>query len=287
MGQSTDEIDEPRRRVVYTTGSQARHEDRTRGARPDGEERDVATIRAEIARTRGEMSATIDALQYKLQPERIKRQMRARVKGATIGKAEEMLGTTREAGSGMLDRIRQNPIPAAMVAIGLGWLMTRQPERDRGYYDYDDYDGGYGADEYDRYGAPDVREKVRDRAGEVRDRAGEIRDRVGERASEMRDQMDQRTTELRSRATHQAQRARGTLEQMMDDNPLGLGAIALAAGAAIGLAAPSTSRENELMGDARDSLMDRAQSSAQEAVTKAKQVAGNVAEDVREETRKP
>jgi ElaB/YqjD/DUF883 family membrane-anchored ribosome-binding protein len=265
MGQSPDSLEpRPRRRVVYTSGPPSKHEERSQQPEVERENRDVAELRVDIAHTRADMAATIDAIQYKLEPERIKQQVRATVRGATIGKAEQVLDSTRDAGNSMLDRVRENPIPAAMIAIGLGWLLTRQSTR-RGY--------DYGADEYRTDSHSNVRQQVRESADDMRERAGEMRDRVGGR-----------TAEIRDRAGYQAQRARGTLEQLIDDNPLGLGAVAVAVGAAVGLAAPTTSRENELMGEARDGLMDRAQVSAEEAMAKAKRVAANLAEEVREET---
>jgi hypothetical protein len=52
----------------------------------------------------------------------------------------------------------------------------------------------------------------------------------------------------------------------MDDNPVALGAVALAAGTALGLALPRTEKEDRLLGSARDTVVDRAQELASEAV---------------------
>ena len=48
----------------------------------------------------------------------------------------------------------------------------------------------------------------------------------------------------------------------MEHNPLAVGAVAMAVGAAVGLALPETRREQELMGDARDRVVDNAKSMA-------------------------
>jgi hypothetical protein len=76
---------------------------------------DEAT-RAEIERTRADMSETVDAIQERLSPESLKEQAKDRVKEATVGKAQD-------AGSGIVDTIRANPLPAALTGIGLGWLI--------------------------------------------------------------------------------------------------------------------------------------------------------------------
>ena len=55
-----------------------------------------------------------------------------------------------------MDTIRQNPIPAAMVALGLGWLIVEGPGRGR---EVRTYDVAYGlpvhrAEEYPRISRP-------------------------------------------------------------------------------------------------------------------------------------
>ena len=99
---------------------------------------DTAEIRNNIEQTRSEMSETIEAIQARLSPQNIKEQAReqvreqyeevkATVRDATIGKAETMIqsasDTVSEASSSIMDTIRENPIPAALVGIGLGWLF--------------------------------------------------------------------------------------------------------------------------------------------------------------------
>ena len=238
MGKSADEMSA--RRVVISAGpGEVTREGRRSVADREPDDRRIYELRADIRHKRQEMAYTVEALQHRLEPDRLKEQVRARVRAKTVGRAQDMLENTRSTGSGLLDRIRENPIPAAMVAVGLGWLFTRPQER---------FDG------------------------EARARASELAGRAQDRASEMGD-----------RARMQAYRAQGGFQQMLDDNPLGLGALALAAGAAIGLAAPSTAKEHELMGEARDSLLDQAQAKAQNTVQKAQQVAKTAVSSAKEE----
>jgi hypothetical protein len=51
----------------------------------------------------------------------------------------------------------------------------------------------------------------------------------------------------------------------------------MAIGAAVGMALPESRREQELMGDTRDRLFDRAQAMAGDAVDRAKQTARDMA----------
>ena len=69
---------------------------------------------------------------------------------------------------------------------------------------------------------------------------------------------------------------RRSLPAALYENPLAVGAVALALGTAVGFTLPQTRRENELLGEARDTLIDRAQAVAQDTLEKVRQVAGDV-----------
>ena len=113
-----------------------RPEDRTSDTDGDLEKRAAEAesespeqIREQIEHTRGDMGETIDAIQDRLNPDRLKEHVKETVREATIGRAEQMVGdvtdTARQTGYGILDRIRDNPVPAAMVGLGVGWLLMR------------------------------------------------------------------------------------------------------------------------------------------------------------------
>ena len=70
---------------------------------------------------------------------------------------------------------------------------------------------------------------------------------------------------------------------MLQENPLAVGALAIGAGAAVGLAVPQTSQEHEAMGEARDSLVEKAQEKAQEAQQRAQRVAEEAQSAAKEE----
>jgi len=335
---------------------------------PDGETPDQ--IRERIEQTRGEMSETIDAIQDRLDPDRLKEQVKESVRAATIGRAEHMVSdvqeNAREKGSDMLETIKDNPIPAALIGIGLGWMLMkgsdqknrrnrdferyepsgaddapyREYRRRQGYASssqsgerserYDDAPSGLGATAsqagstvgqvgatarrsvgaagervHDMAGqaggkvqdiagqaggkvqdiagqtgdavqgiAGQATEKVQDIAGQAGDTAQQVAGQAGEKAHQFGMQAQQLSVGMQDRVTH----ARSSLEGLLEDSPLAVGAIALAAGAAVGLAFPATEQENQLMGEARDTLLQKAQATAHQTLDKVQQVAGSVKE---------
>ncbi|CAN5863920.1 DUF3618 domain-containing protein [soil metagenome] len=267
----------------------------------DDADRRTREIQQEIIETRVEMSETIDALQEKLKPANLVADATDRVKSATTEKvrhmaesasetAQEMYRSTSEGAYGMIEEVRNNPIPALMIGAGVAWMiMDRSRNRDSGdgYTRNSAWDGRssrrygasgsgssrYGSDasyggESASYGSGSARYGAT--AGESEDTGtGEgLTDRARETMNQAR-YATQRTT----------RRAQSQLQRMLNDNPLLIGAAAVVIGAAIGAALPETERENEWMGDARDSVIDRAQEMAQNAVGTVQEVAGDAAKE--------
>jgi len=368
----------------------------------DAETPETRQIRMGIERTRAEMSGTIDAIQEKLNPQHIAEQVRhtvheqfeeakatvshtvreqfeeakATVRNATIGKAEAFM---RDAGDSVndvrystMDTVRSNPIPAAMVAIGLGWLFmnrssSRSPSRERydqytrhrsDQYRYDNQYRGemtynpnhpaYRGDAMAMYprgiypsaqqhqdegmlaqGQRRVGQAVGQAQGAVggavnqaqsvvggavnqaqnvvgsavnqaQNAVGSAADTVGgavsqaqhavgdaaQQAAQVAGQTVQRAQETAGQLAHRTAYAAGRVEDQfqrtMWENPLAVGAVALAAGVAAGFALPQTERENQLMGETRDNLVEQAQQVASETVDKVQRVAGEVAKDAQQ-----
>lgn len=284
---------------------------------------DTEGIQEQIERTRANMSETIDAIQDRLNPQRIGEQVRDQVREATIGRAEHMVSdvtdSAREAGSSFVDMIRANPVPAALAALGLGWLWMKRPNsgasarhmRYGGYAGYrngdaNDYahrDSGH-RDDYRGYrshegpagpvdavrqtgqraqqAAGQTVDRVQEAAGQavgaVQGAAGQVAGSVQQAAGQMQDSAQQLGTQVQ----YGAMQARYSLEDALYETPLGVGAIALAVGVAVGLAAPSTDFENQMMGEARDSVVHKAQDTAQDTLHKAQHVAERTIDTTKE-----
>jgi hypothetical protein len=77
----------------------------------------------------------------------------------------------------------------------------------------------------------------------------------------------------------------GRLKDTAERNPLGLAVGAAAIGFVAGMLVPSTSLEDERLGDMSDRLVDAAKETAGDAVERGKQVAQDVAETAKESGR--
>lgn len=283
---------------------------------------DPEVIRARIEATRAGMSQTVDSIQHRLSPERLTRQAKESIKEATIGKVEDMTHNATQTAKGwrksLVRSIKDNPVPAALAGLGLTWLFMSGP-------DDDDYENGntyrqyptrnvYGQPHYTRtahneqgvvsgtvdhirHQAGEITSQTSEMAGQVRDQAGEIAGQVKDQAQELSSQAQAQAHALAQQtqdqmhyyadlAQYQAKRAQRGFNQMLDENPLTLGAMALAVGAAIGLSLPSTRKEDEWMGETRDHLMNQAQSQAQQTINKAQRVVSEVADDVQHSAQK-
>lgn len=74
-------------------------------------------------------------------------------------------------------------------------------------------------------------------------------------------------------------------EHYIEENPLAVGAVALALGAAVGFAIPLTQKENEYLGEYRDQVVEKAQEAAQDAIGSVKQMATDAQKIITEEVK--
>ena len=243
---------------------------------PETDER-ARELRAEIAETRVEMTETIEAIQDRLKPANIVANASESVRNATTEKVKQMANTAGDAAERVMnttfmDTIRENPVPAAMIGIGAAWLLIRGRSESRRYdmdrYGYDD-SGRYdwrtrtGGSSVRPYGVSDSAET--ETSGGIKDMASDAASRASEYVDDARYAV-QRTT----------RRAQNSFDRVLRENPLALGAAATIVGAAIGMTIPETEAENELMGETRDTVVERARGIASEAAERVQTAAEQV-----------
>jgi ElaB/YqjD/DUF883 family membrane-anchored ribosome-binding protein len=121
---------------------------------------------------------------------------------------------------------------------------------------------------------------------EANDDDASISGTAGELASTVTDSAERIASRARNYADDTAdavrqtgRRAQNQLQRMLQENPLLVGAGALVLGAAVGLAVPETERENEWMGEARDTVVNRAQDAARNAASQVQNAVGGAVVD--------
>ena len=257
-------------------------------------------IERDIARTRADMDETVSEIQRRLRPERLRREAKHAVR-------DTFRDTAQGARNHMFDTIKENPVPSVLAGLSIGWLIAKgsssssqdRYEGDRyvrtyprggRYYEREDYGrepyyagrrGGAYREEryYDE--SDDYRYADYDESGARHEDNDEGRS-ASERAGDAASGAQQTAKRYGHQAQRQARRAASRSEEMMEDNPLAVGAATLALGAFAGLLLPSTRKEDELMGETRDRVVHQAQSAAQETAERAQHVAEKTAEDAKE-----
>jgi ElaB/YqjD/DUF883 family membrane-anchored ribosome-binding protein/uncharacterized protein YjbJ (UPF0337 family) len=258
-------------------------------------------IRGEIERTRVEMSGTIGEIQDRLRPDHLIQQAKDGVREAATGKVKNIMHSASEtaqsaaikargAGNHLAWYAKEHPIRIAITAGVVTWWLLRG----RGANSAEQW---YGASEtmwdHDEYGAvdPSLRDRVGGVASTARETVGEYastarqavgtaaataRETVGEYAASARDTVNEYAASAASTAKTASRRVASTARTATSsandwacENPLAAGALAVAVGAAIGLAVRGTEYENRAMGTTRD-----------QALAKAKNVANNLKQNV-------
>lgn len=252
----------------------------------------------EIEETRSDMSGTIDAIGHRLNPQTIAEQAREQVREATVGRVERLVEdagqTAQQTSSSIIDTIRENPVPAALAAVGIGWLILRGREASSG-------NGGSGSGRSDyryagsSYGYPPYEpgqrggESAGDRVSEAGDQLRQRTDELGQQAQRAADDVAQRSQQALSQAQWQAERAATQAQRQFDrtlqESPLALGALAVGVGAAIGLAIPETRQERELMGQQRDQLVGQLEQAATQVLGEAEKTARETGAQLQQEAR--
>ena len=248
-------------------------------------ERRPEEIEREIEQTRSRMSRNIDELGDRLSPSNLKEEAKSAIKGAAQGAVSNVGEQARRTGSRLVEVIRENPLPVIAVGAGVTWLLTQRsrsdisgdrmaryaytgPERRQG----DGWQSGTGVRARVGHAVSDVKDSVSEAAGGVAERASELKERAGERMSDIGGQ-----------ARWQTQRLKTNLEHAAEENPLVLGIGAAVIGLALGFLLPGTQRENEVMGPARDQLVDRAEETVERTKDAALEAGREVKETVKSE----
>jgi hypothetical protein len=112
----------------------------------------------------------------------------------------------------------------------------------------------------------------------VSEKASALAHHAGDAASHLMDQAGQAASSVVTGAKHSAQRVEQTLQTTLQENPLAVGAAALALGAVVGFSLPRTEREDRLMGEARDRVLQQAGEASHDAAASVANLANQALE---------
>ena len=199
-------------------------------------------IEREVEAARGDLDRTVEALKDKMTPGQLVDELTRSFKG---GGAGEMLGNLGA-------QARENPMALAMIGAGMAWLMMGKSEHHAADGPARAYQTnaapGAGADSAGVGGAAQTASHVKAKAAEV---AGGVKDTVTGAAEHAAHSLH----DLGGQASAAGHKAVRSFEDMLQQEPLIVGALGLAAGVALGAVFPSTAAEDRTFGAARDDLV--------------------------------
>jgi len=292
MTERTDVFDREHGYGIDDTASDAP----TPGFNDDGAgEDEVEALVIDIAATRSEMSQTVDELGDRLAPAAVADRAGSAVREATVGKIEAKVNdmttaasdlvsnateTAQEAGGGIVETIRRNPVPAVMAGVGLGWLwMNRAPTSGPSWSGRrslrtswvagDDGwrrsgNAGTWGDRVGSTGSGDVGQAMRARARDASTAVGDAADNARRAAENAMDDLGSTASRTADTVGMTASDAVAQAQDAIESNPLAFGALAVAVGTAIGLALPATQAEKRVMGPTGSRLIDQVETAVSE-----------------------
>jgi hypothetical protein len=239
-------------------------------------------IERDLHRTRAEMEETIEAIERRFSP------------GEMIDQAIHTLGGgPREYAVNLGQAFKANPVPAALVGIGLAWLMASSGRQTQVYpletaFPPETAGREKGAMFKEKYG------QARERAGSFAETAaGRVRESLGrlsqtfgggrQAATEQFGEARERAGEMAGYAGERAREAGSRGQGMLEEQPLILVALGLAVGAALGASLPVSEKEERLAREYREDLLEQAKEFGREQLEKGERVVAKAGEAAREE----
>jgi len=230
--------------------------EQTQGTESADGERDE--LESELGRTRDRVSADVEALGEKLSPSNLKAEAKRAVKGGVRRGVERLREGVDGAEASVLGFCRDNPIPLSLIGAGIGWLIYNSRKNRQAEHAGPDHAVVGRSAVYDESGGAEATRS--DRLGQLKQGVHDGVERVERFAESTAHRARTKFDELEQTARDQAQHARRAADRALEEQPLVLGAVALGAGLALGLALPSTESENKLVGQYRDRLVSKAKS---------------------------
>ncbi len=241
-----------------------------------------AELEREVEDTRGRIDQTVEALKDKMQPREL------------FDEATRMMGgASNKVLTTAVQQMRENPIPIALIGLGVAWLAIAQTRRDptlggaypNGYYPvHEGYDEDEGLKAKVKARAEAAKAKLSNAAQTAKDKLSAAGHGAGDGVTEVRGRVAQLAGEARTKAGEYGDLARRRFDETLETEPLVIGAIGLAVGAAIGASLPATSAERRYIGPARSKAAEAAKTQLDGLKDVASRAYGQVKEELHRQT---
>jgi ElaB/YqjD/DUF883 family membrane-anchored ribosome-binding protein len=255
----------------------------------DDARKDPATLEREIDQTRANMDRTLGALERKFSP------------GQLLDQAMEFARENGGEFANNLGRsVKENPVPALLTAVGIAWMVasSNRPKPSLA----DAYDDRYARDDLNAGGfddtgyeddAGDQKEGLTDKAqrlkasaeGSLSDAGQRVKsaaERARQKLASTKDTVSAGLRRSSGTAQLQTQRVREGFNSLLTEQPLLLGALGIAVGAAIGAVLPATEQEDRLFGSARDKALSEVKQRGTETYEQVRDKANAVGEEAKQ-----
>lgn len=210
------------------------------------------TLEREIDQQRSSIGNIVDALEKKMSPGQLVDQALAYVKD----NGGEFFGNLGQ-------NVKANPVPAVLTTVGVLWMMMGSNRPASAGYSgnssvlssVSDRVGSVAGSVSDGLGSAKAR--VQETVAHLKDTASKVKDKTSQMTHSMRDTLSGSSDSMQDAGQplqEQRERIKSGTRHLINEQPLTLAAMGIAVGALIGAALPATTKEKQIIGQAREKL---------------------------------
>ncbi|MGX5843529.1 hypothetical protein ACWGTI_22670 [Mesorhizobium sp. ArgA1] len=249
-------------------------------------EKTSAELQREAEIARANVTDTAESIRNKMTPGQLIDEFSGLF---TSGDSSSMLGALKS-------QVGANPLPVALVGVGLMWLMagqgTQKPSAPSGSSRSNTYPGftsdvGTADRQSDAEGLTDaMSDALSGAADKAKSMVGGAIDGVSSSMAGAASSVSDSASQYGASTVDQASKATAAAVDMLRQEPLVLAALGLAFGTAVGALLPRTDFEDQQLGETSDAVREKANDLLHQGVEEAKDVAAQAYQTVKDEADK-
>ncbi len=226
----------------------------------------------DIEQTREEIDETLSSLENKLSPQQIWNRA-----------VDDWSGGVKDFSGNFGRTLRDNPIPAVLMGVSLLWLMADPGGEKRPYTrsSSSSSEESFG-DKYHTMKSA-ASQKMKDAGDFVQDSYADMKDTVGgaidsarDKVSGASDTMSERYDNLQAKSSYRKKQVRSQASSLIS-NPWFLAGAGLLLGSIAAMSVPVSAKEDQLMREKGEDLIERAKEAGRETYAQGKEVASSAA----------